>query len=1432
VNSSVGISRGQLICLRRREVLRTADDAMAVLNSEWKASTACPLAGWSRSAQFYCWAICPVSAEWLRDWTRYDESVETWLLLGGIGPALVALPVNWAAGTLAGLAKRWFRRLRRSDGLSRIVVAAVGSSSALADGEFDSIRSLLEDERTWVRIGRGPVEDLVALIAGCLPDRTAEDAMAVGRAIARGLLEFAVRDLDPALFQQVLFARLERMEAGQASALDAEMLGVHADLAARFASLDESGAARYTSIMGRLREVLDRLPEGPAGEPEVAFYLATLIRRLSIDPWPHDNQFGGPVLSPAAIERRLRIKDIRRGDQDAEADDLASRCVRLVVLGGPGAGKTWLAKRAARRCAEDALDALAAGASVGEVELPLFTTCSELFSAAGSILEAVVSSALDQLPYLGSACVAALRLLFAQRTGPTVLVLDSLDEASGPDDRLGQADSLPRPWRIILTSRPSSWNDQIVIGHNDDSRRVGVVQALRYPDDVEPFIRHWFAGRAFQGEDLVAQLASRPGLQEAATMPLILAFYCLIGDGQPLPERRSDLYARVIRRMLTGRWRDSRYRDPDTDACLETLRDWAWASAAKNPVSGVGAWAEEIAVSRPRLGDSEREALDHVAMPVRRVVDTGMTVRRFVHRSIREHLVAEHVATRMTEQEAAQELLAHIWYDPDWEYAAPAALAMHPRRDQILAALMSRIAGAGGPDPDLAPVDSCWEVRHFLARVALDSGEADWSSPGPEIIGRARADLLMSGYFAHLGGAGGWPNSNTQLHGLLIGLAAGKNGKTPIRELARALAELSVTADERAQAREALLGLLAEEDDNHLHVRDLAEAVGRLALTAQDRADVREVLFGLLEHAASSYRAWMLADALASMDPPAAEQARARALLLGPLASKAEGWRVKSLARALANFDPPASERAWARQAVLKLLADETDRFEVGGDVEIITRLSVTAEERSQARHAMLAILAADGQDPRNIWILAGGLAGLEPTASDQVQTGHVLLNLLIRATDASRAITLATAMARLGAATGDRNQARQAVLELLPLADDHEKSHGLLAALAELAPAPDERTQTRGRLLVLLTSTGDSTLACDLAATLAGLEATPSELAEARDALLQQIADETWGRFWTRNLMEARAGLNPTEEEQSRARELLLELLSSETRPLDARDLTEALAGLDPTAKQRTHARDALLRLRSSAADSFDAACLARAVAYLAATEEERAFARRGLLAALDHQASSDEALLLATAVISLAPTADERRQARQALLTLLASYDGSFKEGKVAEAIGRLAVTTQDRSQAREALLSLLASQSNVRKTRIMVDAIAAMDATPQDRAQVQEALRDALDHENSARQASSLAEAVAAINPAAHERDRTRHVLLRLLERERDSIEARWLTNALAKLSPAAGELAGWQAWRVQPDSNLLAAVRRNSAVPDWLATLPTLAGLHAL
>jgi hypothetical protein len=474
----------------------------------------------------------------------------TWLVQGAVGPALVGLPVNWAAADLAGVAKRWFQRLRRSDDLSLIVRAAAGGVG-LCGAEFADIQRLLEQERTWVLLGRGPVEDIAARIASCLPDRSGEASLVAGRAIAAGLLEFAVRDLEPEWFQRVLFARIDRLEAGQAAAMDEAMLGLHADLAALLAYREEDDIR-----FGQLMLVLGRLPPGPADRRQVAVYLAALVRWLNSDPWPQDMQPAGPPMTPAAIERKLQIST-GIGGMDLDVDDLAGRCARLVVLGGPGSGKTWQARRAVRQCAEAALDKLAAGALLGEVELPLYTTCARLAAAppGDGIRRAVVASALGQLPDLGGSRVeGAVRVLFEERSNePTLLVMDSLDEARGADDRVRQADSMPTAWRIVLTSRPSSWNGQLAIPQHDPLRRAGILQPLRYPQDVEAFVHAWFSDRPARAASLAAQLRSRPALKESATVPLLLTFYCILGGNQPLPDYRAELYAKVIRRMLTGR---------------------------------------------------------------------------------------------------------------------------------------------------------------------------------------------------------------------------------------------------------------------------------------------------------------------------------------------------------------------------------------------------------------------------------------------------------------------------------------------------------------------------------------------------------------------------------------------------------------------------------------------------------------------------------------------------------------------------------------------------------------------------------------------------------------------------------------------------------------------------------------------------------------
>jgi hypothetical protein len=90
----------------------------------------------------------------------------TWLIAGGIGPAAVGLPVNWAAEKLTDAATRWFKRMRHTDDLSRLVKAAIGTSVGLTGDEFDDVRELLEQRATWDRLGSGTVDQIAAEIAG------------------------------------------------------------------------------------------------------------------------------------------------------------------------------------------------------------------------------------------------------------------------------------------------------------------------------------------------------------------------------------------------------------------------------------------------------------------------------------------------------------------------------------------------------------------------------------------------------------------------------------------------------------------------------------------------------------------------------------------------------------------------------------------------------------------------------------------------------------------------------------------------------------------------------------------------------------------------------------------------------------------------------------------------------------------------------------------------------------------------------------------------------------------------------------------------------------------------------------------------------------------------------------------------------------------
>jgi hypothetical protein len=1324
----------------------------------------------------------------------------TWLVQGAAGPALFGLPVTWAGTRVAQAAGKWFRRMRDSDGVSRIVKAAVGVDVGLSSAEFTAIRHLLEEESTWLEVGRGTVEDLAALIASRLTGRPADSALAAGRAIAAGLLEFAVYDLEPELFGKVLFARLDRIQTDQASALDQAMLGLHADLAVQFAAQDAANSVRFAQLIGQLGLVLDRLPPGSADETTVKIYLATLIKWMDTDPWLQDSRPEGSALTPAAIERKLTIvAGPGSEEQDLDADGLASKCARLVVLGGPGSGKTWLARRTARLCAEEALEDLAAGASIDEVELPLYTTCARLLAEplGDGIRHAVVASALGLLPDIGGSRIfRALRKLFEDRTAQTLLVADSLDEARAADDRIRQADWLPDRWRIVLTTRPGSWNRQLGVGGQDKSRRLGNLRPLQYPGDVEAFIGAWFAGRPEAAEDLATALRHRPDLQQAATVPLILAFFCILARDGPLPARRADLYEKVIKRLLIGRWRGSGEPDLDVDACVETLRGWAWSAAASNPLSGVGEWLDEFTTPRVTLGADERAALDRVATPLAHAdTDTGMTRRRFVHRSVQEYLVADAVA-RMPAREAAEELLKHLWYDPDWEYAAPAALALHPDRGEVLKELTCRITRGDQFPADLAAVDQCWEIRRLLARAAQESDETDWPREAAALIAGARMDLAMSrepdlGEDLRLVVAVGWPTSNRAILGQLLRRVA-ENAEPWFSEAPDVIARLAVSEEDRVRARHVLLDALARE---------------------------------------FPYRMVILGQAVARLNPPAADRAQARQVLFRALAADPDTTNGGGLAEAISRLDPPEQERGRVWQILLDVLANGDGRL-VG---DALVRLAVTEQEKQRLRDALLNLLADQAHPALAIYSVAQILAGLSPGADELGRARDALLARLTAGVDPESARAVVHTIAKLAVTVEEQAQARAALLARLDAEPGPELVEVIADGIARLDPSAHDEATVRQTLLSV--GGGRSVKNARELAGAVGPVDPSADLAQIAQVLLAVLygPDDRVVAIADKSVIAERLDqLDLTAADRARARQALLSLLAERDDTWEAAAVAMAVAGLDPTQEGQAGARQALLTLLTSRAaqirskfEGVELSGLAGTVALLNPTEDDLARARQELFGVL---AASDEtytAAVVASRIARLHPAPEDRTRARETLLTLLASQTRlPLGLGRLMGAIDLLQPTWEDRARARQALLGILAEESDPASASQLTYWIAQHEPTPAERASCVEALLVLLTDESDPDDAWWIADGIATLGLTAEARTRALRVLRELLSREISMNSAVSLTEAFERLEPSVADLTDSDRWPLPLSREVMLTARRNSTCTAWLEALPWL------
>jgi len=743
-------------------------------------------------------------------------------------------------------------------------------------------------------------------------------------------------------------------------------------------------------------------------------------------------------------------------------------------------------------------------------------------------------------------------------------------------------------------------------------------------------------------------------LREAATVPLILAFYCVLGGDQELPERRADLYPLVIDCLLTGRWR-GRHDDQDFDpeACLRLLREWAWSAASSDEGSGIGAWRDAFS-TEPLLSLGNRRALDHVAVAIKPGVPKGepatprsmhRTTRRFVHRTIQEHLVAEYVAALPADQ-AAGELFGHLWYDPDWEYAAPTGLILHPHRDEVLTHLMGRLTSrdfSGG----LAAFDGCREIRRFLAKVARESAETDWSPQAAAVITLARYELIDSPDVEWVSASGWRRGSSVLADGLLDRLEAelGNARTHDLDMIVRALIRVGITPEQRDRFR---------------------ALVGKCLAMAEDV--VVSLLFGFL------------AAVFSALEPSARERATVRGLLLERLASApyVELMVPEGVSVPLGLAWTVDEQMEFAGE--LTGLLPRVDNHCTGQVVDVILQLDPNPGRRRQLREILMTRLRlVTMSDVTDAWSV---VAKLDPTADDRACMVRGLLDILVGSEWIYRPADVDQALDMLAATPEERARAHAALLATISSESSGRityREYELAQAVAELEGADETAcARVRGALVSRLAGSGSSFSARRIAEGLRLLKMPSGQTQLVLTGVAVALASETDP---VRAQMLAEAGIMLCPERADIGEATRYEWFRHQALEAALRRCEQWLQ--DPGEV----ARPARQR-------EFGTIGLADDLRRLAVTLEERARAHGAALAMFSHEDSHDQGTLnFVGALTELAATADERVNTRRALIRNLASGTESWAVQAIMDSLFQLGITDSEQVELRAILIRMFA-------------------------------------------------------------------------------------------------------------------------------------------
>ena len=378
----------------------------------------------------------------------------------------------------------------------------------------------------------------------------------------------------------------------------------------------------------------------------------------------------------------IRSSDRRRPTEEVAFSEAVSEHRQLVILADAGMGKTWLLHQHAIALTERAISDIDSGVALDRIAIPIAVRADAIADACrpGDTFADVIVRTLQVSKPLDS------WIRTVASSGAPVVLIDALDETT--PEQLATTTKLLTPpdnpsARYVITSRLSAYSGIL----DPEWRTEAELMPFNFYAQMQ-YIRDWNLDPERQ-RALFDRLGSHRSLADMARVPLLLAFLCRLAhdSGEPFPENRAELYERVTRRFLLAHQRPSwattqaaaqspLSADPNVraDELMEILRPLTYAIA-----TDADGWLDSVPRGKllncltklklPR-GMSPAQALALLANESGVLAPAGDPTQgrtppyRYIHRTIAEYLVAEHIANNS--KLADDTVRTHLHLSHDW----------------------------------------------------------------------------------------------------------------------------------------------------------------------------------------------------------------------------------------------------------------------------------------------------------------------------------------------------------------------------------------------------------------------------------------------------------------------------------------------------------------------------------------------------------------------------------------------------------------------------------------------------------------------------------------------------------------------------------------------------------------------------------------------